>query len=46
MILELAVAGRAKIIITSNLRDFAGVSQFGIEPLLPVEFLKRLGLLP
>jgi putative PIN family toxin of toxin-antitoxin system len=38
MILELAVAGRAEIIITSNLRDFAGVSQFGIEPLLPVSF--------
>jgi len=45
MVLELAIAGQAEVILTHNLRDFAGVSQFGVELLLPIDFLKRLGVL-
>lgn len=42
MVLELAVASRAKVIVTYNLRDFAGAESFGIEALSPKDFLDRL----
>ena len=42
-ILELAVASRSEVIVTYNIRDFDGASEFGIEAITPREFLKRLG---
>lgn len=42
MVLELAVAARARVIVTFNQRDFAGSERFGIEALAPQEFLKRI----
>ncbi len=42
MVLELAVAAEADAIITHNLRDFAGASNFGVEVVRPQEFLKSL----
>jgi putative PIN family toxin of toxin-antitoxin system len=44
MVLEAAVAGRCKHIVTFNIRDFAGVERFGIRALPPAEFLKILGV--
>lgn len=45
MLLELAVAAGCQIIVTHNLRDFAGVRRFGIEALPPAAFLTRIGVL-
>jgi predicted nucleic acid-binding protein len=42
MVLELAVAARAKFIVTFNLKDFAGVDRFGIEAVTPRDLLDRL----
>ncbi|MQA92283.1 MAG: hypothetical protein GEU90_18990 [Gemmatimonas sp.] len=40
MVLEIAVGGRAEVIVTHNLRDFAGVEdRFGIRVLSPAAFL-------
>ena len=40
MVLEVAVGGRAEVIVTHNLRDFAGVEdRFGIRVLSPAAFL-------
>ncbi len=41
MVLEASVASQSKIIITHNIRDFVGVEKFGIEAILPREYLKR-----
>ena len=41
-ILELAVAGRARAIVTHNVRHFVGVERFGIEVLTPRQFLERI----
>ena len=41
-ILELAVRSAA-VIVTFNMRDFAGAEAHGIEVLSPVEFLRRMG---
>ncbi len=43
MVLEPSVASQSKIIITHNIRDFVGVEKFGIEAILPREYLKRSG---
>ena len=45
MLLELAVAAGCQVIVTHNLRDFAGVGRFGIEALSPAAFLTRIGVL-
>ncbi len=42
MVLEVAVEAQCRYIITFNTRDFAGVEQFGIQPLTPGAFLARL----
>lgn len=42
LVLELAVAAKCDAIVTHNIRDFAGASQFGVEVLTPAEFLKNL----
>ena len=46
MILELAVAAQARYIVTHNIRDFAGATDFGIAPIRPADFLTLLGGLP
>jgi putative PIN family toxin of toxin-antitoxin system len=43
MVLEAAVAGRCRYIVTFNVRDFVGAAQFGIRALPPAEFLKVPG---
>lgn len=44
LVLEAAVNGHADAIVTFNRRDFGAVPQrFGIELLLPVEALRRVG---
>lgn len=43
MVLELAVAARARQIVTFNVRDFSGAEQFGIEILQPRIFLEQMG---
>ena len=42
MILELAVAAHCRIIVTHNVRDFAGADQYGIECMPPGDFLRLL----
>ena len=46
MVLELAVKAGCESIITYNTRDFAGVSQFGLNLLEPPEFLRLIGKSP
>ena len=41
--LEVAVAGEAKWIVTHNLKDFGKAAEFGIRALSPAEFLKKIG---
>src|SRR5206468_2493346 len=41
-ILELAVAARARYVVTHNLRNFAGVEKFGIEAITPAQMLTKL----
>jgi predicted nucleic acid-binding protein len=43
MVLEAAVAGRCRHIVTFNVRDFTGTERFGIHALPPTEFLRKLG---
>lgn len=43
MVLELAVAARAKKIITFNLKDFRGIDVFGVEAMKPRDFLVEIG---
>ena len=42
MVLECAMAGRARYIVTHNTRDFSRVTEFGISALTPAEFLNIL----
>lgn len=42
LVLELAVEAGAGYIVTHNLRDFTGVSRFGISAISPGEFLRLL----
>jgi len=42
MVLELAVEAGCEAIVTHNLRDFAGVEQFGLRAMTPGAFLRLL----
>ena len=42
-VLELAVESNCNFIITFNVKDFAGIEQFGIRAITPQEFLQILG---
>jgi len=44
MVLELAVASSSDFIVTHNIRDFAGIDQFGIQAITPQQFLKKIGV--
>jgi putative PIN family toxin of toxin-antitoxin system len=46
LVLELAVASGSSAIITYNVRDFAGIAQFNLRAMRPVEFLAELGVTP
>jgi putative PIN family toxin of toxin-antitoxin system len=41
LVLELAVSARAEVIVTHNLKDFAGADRFGIRVLSPAQFIKE-----
>ena len=43
MVLEVAVEAEVDFIVTHNLRDFAGIEQFGIRAITPQEFLREIG---
>ena len=45
MVLELAVVSGATEILTYNLKDFKGIEMFGIEPMKPLEYLRKEGML-
>jgi putative PIN family toxin of toxin-antitoxin system len=40
-VLELAVKASAQFIVTYNLRDFVGAEQFGVQVVIPFEFLRK-----
>lgn len=42
-VLELAVEAGCGVIVTHNIKDFAGAEHFGVEVLTPEEFLRRIG---
>lgn len=42
LLLELAVAGSAKAIVTHNIRDFSGSERFGVQAIPPADILKSL----
>lgn len=42
LVLEVAVAGACRTIVTYNTRDFVGSERFGIRPVIPAEFLARV----
>jgi predicted nucleic acid-binding protein len=44
MVLELAVKAECQVIITFNVRDFAGVERFGVRALPPAAFLEKIGV--
>jgi len=44
MVLELAVASRARCIVTYNVKDFAAAASFGIEALTLESFLRATGV--
>jgi putative PIN family toxin of toxin-antitoxin system len=46
MLLELAVEAACSRIITFNLKDFAGIDQFGLQAIEPSEFLTEIGAVP
>ena len=46
MVLECAVASGSRYLITHNLRDFRKITELGVEPLTPAEFLARLRSTP
>jgi len=41
-LLELAVASRAKYVVTHNTRDFKGMEKFGVRSVTPQELLEEL----
>jgi putative PIN family toxin of toxin-antitoxin system len=43
-VLELAVEARCALIVTHNVRDFAGSEAFGVTAIRPGEFLRRIGV--
>ena len=42
MVLEVAVEAQCRYVVTFNIRDFAGIEQFGLQTLTPREFLALL----
>lgn len=42
-VLELAIESGSKYIITYNIKDFAGIDQFGLKAITPKAFLMLLG---
>ena len=42
MVLELAVASKSQYIITYNLKDFSNIRKFGIEAIIPKNFLEKI----
>lgn len=46
MVLECAVASGSRYLVTHNLRDFRNITELGVEPLTPAEFLARLRSTP
>jgi putative PIN family toxin of toxin-antitoxin system len=42
LVLEVAVAGECRIIVTYNVRDFAGSERFGIRAMIPAKFLAQV----
>jgi hypothetical protein len=46
MLLELAVKATCNRMVTFNLKDFAGIEQFGLKAIVPSEFLTEIGALP
>ena len=45
MVLEVAVDAGCDIVVTHNVRDFAGAERFGVRVLTPGEFLRRIGVI-
>ena len=46
MLLEVAVAGQCKAIVTFNRRHFVGAEKFGIRIVTPRQFLREIGEIP
>jgi predicted nucleic acid-binding protein len=42
MVAEVAVAAGCEAIVTHNVRDFAGVDRFGVTPVTPATFLRKI----
>jgi predicted nucleic acid-binding protein len=42
-VLELAAAAGCGIVVTHNVRDFAGCERFGVKAITPGEFLRSIG---
>jgi predicted nucleic acid-binding protein len=42
LVLEAAINGRAGVLVTFNVKDFAGAARFGVEAVLPREALRRM----
>jgi len=43
MVLEVAVESESEFIVTHNVRDFAGIAQFGLQAITPKQLLERIG---
>ena len=43
LVLEVAVESGSEFIVTHNIRDFAGIEQFGLEAITPRQLLERIG---
>ena len=43
MVLEVAVESESDYIVTHNVRDFAGIEQFGLETITPRQLVERIG---
>ena len=45
MVLELAITANAKYVITYNIKDFQIAEHYGIKPITPNDFLKKIGVI-
>jgi len=43
MVLEVAVESESEFIVTHNVRDFAGIEQFGLQAITPKQLLEKIG---
>ena len=43
MVLEVAIESGAQFVVTHNVRDFAGIEEFGVEAVTPRQFLEKIG---